>query len=498
MQVEGMAAKSPSHQRNHRIFRGGMPYRTRAKLLLLAVAAAICLPQAAGAAASSYFEPTGSMSIARGPAAAAPLPEGKVLLAGGQNGTYLTEYVDLASAEIYDPSTGTWSATGSLGAARSRAVAAPLPDGRVLVAGGAYKGGALDSAEIYDPVTGTFSPTDPLEVARASAAAASLPDGRVLVAGGWDETLSDPLGSAEIFDPVSEEFESAGVGAMVSARQGLTAAALLDGRVLLIGGNSQNWEADTSEFFDPVTEAFSPGPTMASIRDRPSAATLPDGRVLIVGGVEGGDSLATTEFFDPATSEFTLTGAPTMLAQRYEAGVVPIPGGRLLVAGGAYNDNFHQISRETAEVLVSEPEPVGEETGSGEQPGGPTTGIQQATVEVPGPAAASGSAPAVAPPTLAAVPKPRADASDVKLRCRARKLRLICTLGFSTGSDRALHVSLLRRGRVVAAGKPTQRNDRALLKFSRTKPLPKGEYALTVHWNDGAGAWTTQAAVQVR
>ncbi len=93
------------------------------------------------------------MSIGRGGAAAAALADGRVLVAGGQiGGSSFT-----ASAELYDPVAQSWTATGAMATPRVYAAAAPLPDGRVLVVGGYDGATALATAEIYNPLTGTFT-----------------------------------------------------------------------------------------------------------------------------------------------------------------------------------------------------------------------------------------------------------------------------------------------------------------------------------------------------
>ena len=100
------------------------------------------MPSLFPADAPFTFDNTGSLNIARGNHTATLLPNGKLLVAGGYTGAYL------ASAELYDPTTGTWSVTGSLNTARGNHTATLLPSGKVLVAGG-YNGGYLTSAELY-------------------------------------------------------------------------------------------------------------------------------------------------------------------------------------------------------------------------------------------------------------------------------------------------------------------------------------------------------------
>jgi uncharacterized protein YjdB len=120
------------------------------------------------------------------------LPNGKVLMAGGfaANGA-------LASCELYDPAAGTWSATGSLAISRYSHTATLLPNGKVLVASGAeasfqsgefYLNSPVSSAELYDPTAGTWATTGSLLQGRDTFTATLLPDGAVVVAGGENGT----------------------------------------------------------------------------------------------------------------------------------------------------------------------------------------------------------------------------------------------------------------------------------------------------------------------
>jgi hypothetical protein len=124
---------------------------------------------------------------------------------------------------------------------RTNAVAAALPGGRALVAGGRDDDPILASAEVFDPGTNGFSAAGigSMSVPRVAPVAAPLPDGRVLVAGGANNS-SPALATAEVFDPQTNEFSSAGIGAMGTGRAGAFAAPLADGRVLVAGGQNEN------------------------------------------------------------------------------------------------------------------------------------------------------------------------------------------------------------------------------------------------------------------
>jgi hypothetical protein len=147
------------------------------------------------------FSPTGSTAEARLGQTATRLSDGRVLIAGGLKLVGHTLNA-LARAELYDPKTGTFSPTGSLATARWRHTASLLRDGRVLIMGGITVEDSaipLASAELYDPTTGTFSPTGSMTAARNSATATLLSDGRVLIAGGNDGSAD--LASAELYQP---------------------------------------------------------------------------------------------------------------------------------------------------------------------------------------------------------------------------------------------------------------------------------------------------------
>jgi Galactose oxidase, central domain/Kelch motif len=158
--------------------------------------------------ATGVWTPTGSLQTPRDSHTATLLPNGTVLVAGGMGvppPVQTLPPVDpvLASAEIYDPVTGQWTPTGSMGQRRQVHTATLLANGKVLVAGGVSFFGGLfpTSAELYDPSTGKWSPTLPLTSGRSDHIATLLPNGKVLVAGGFNTSDTGP--STELFDPAS-------------------------------------------------------------------------------------------------------------------------------------------------------------------------------------------------------------------------------------------------------------------------------------------------------
>ena len=155
-------------------------------------------PVAVAPASTSFaFETTGNLNTARFGHTATFLPNGQVLVAGGfgRSGT-------LASAELFNPATGSWTPTGNLNNPRNLHTATLLPNGQVLLAGGSDNGtvGALGSAELFDPVTGSWATTGNLNTPRFLHTATLLPNGQVLVAGGSDHFVGGVLASAELFN----------------------------------------------------------------------------------------------------------------------------------------------------------------------------------------------------------------------------------------------------------------------------------------------------------
>ncbi len=294
------------------------------------------------------FTATGSLGTGRVGHTATLLANGKVLIAGGSTGqrSLCCPQPNLANAELYDSATHGFSPTGSMTTARAGQTATLLNDGRVLIVGGAPTGGTggvpVASAELYDPLTGTFVPIGPAAVARQGASATLLTDGRVLITGGSVGTsagYSLALASAELYDPARGTFGP--TGSMITARADHTATLLADGHVLIAGGfsaaNGTGGSLASAELYDPRTGTFGPTGSMASARLGQSATRLASGQVLIAGGLQlsgsAGATLASAELYDPAIGRFTVVGS--MAGGRAGHTATLLADGRVLLAGGA-------------------------------------------------------------------------------------------------------------------------------------------------------------------
>lgn len=267
---------------------------------------------------------TGSLNTARQFHTATLLDNGQVLVAGGFNSTGA-----LASAEIYDPTSGTFTPTGNLNTARGQHTATLLQNGTVLIVGGSNGSGNVGSAEIYNPATGTFTATGTLNTARTMHTATMLPSGQVLVAGGLDPNGNN-LASAELFNPYTGAFTL--TGSLNTARSQHTATLLNTGLVLFAGGNPA--AAQTSaELFDPSSGTFTATGSLNTGRFDHTATLLNDGTVLIVGGSNSNGTVANAELFSTGSGTFTPTGSLT--TARFEHTASLLNNGTVLASAGA-------------------------------------------------------------------------------------------------------------------------------------------------------------------
>ena len=270
------------------------------------------------------FAATGPLTTARINATTTLLANGQVLVIGG---------ISKPSAELYDPNAGIFTATGSMAITRWSHTATLLPDGKVLVTGGAGPSGTIAfTAEIYDPSSGTFSTTGSMGNARLDHTATLLTNGKVLIAGGYTKT-------AELFNPATGVFSI--TGSMSTWRSGSTAKLLPNGKVLIAGGNGDfdfnRTILNTVELYDPTTEQFSFSGSMIATRSRHSASLLMNGNVLIAGGIDASGIIkANAEIYNCESGTFAATGSMGIPRQNQASAM--LMNGLVLVVGGSNND----------------------------------------------------------------------------------------------------------------------------------------------------------------
>ena len=312
---------------------GAKKCRRLAAAIILTAAATSFAPTAWAQAIT--WTPANPMNKARGFFAAGELLNGNVLVAGGFDGS-MANFI-FPDAEIYNLHTGAWTPIAPMNTARAAPGAVRLEDGRIMVIGGADENfNFLDSAEIYDPSTGTWSFTGSMNEPRfEDFVAVLLPGRKVLIAGGFGPPFN-ALNSAEIYDEATNTWTP--TGSMNVARAEFAYVVLHDGRVLAVGGVADDLTPIASaEIYNPATGTWTLTGSMSTGRNDLAVVVLQDGRVLAAGGGMGDEELpryASAEIFDPHTGQWTPTGAMTAPRSETEYAVVRLPDGRVLVPGG--------------------------------------------------------------------------------------------------------------------------------------------------------------------
>ena len=294
-------------------------------------------PVQAGASAAALTS-VGAMGVARESHTATLLQNGKVLVVGGLTASGGGASTALQSAELYDPVAKTWSGTDAMTTPRADHTATLLPNGKVLVVGGDDTSTAFPSAELYDPQAGTWSPVASMATPREFHTATLLATGKVLVAGGdGGGIIPVTLDTAELYDPQANAW-SFTAAAMPGPRNSHTAVLLPSGKVLVAGGkDGTNANALLSAaLYDPAASTWlaTTGPMQAG-RVEHTATLLQTGKVLVAGGSDGVslNALASSELYDPATGLWTLTTGP-LSGNRDAHTATLLPNGSVLVASG--------------------------------------------------------------------------------------------------------------------------------------------------------------------
>jgi len=266
---------------------------------------------------------TTAMSTSRSYHSATRLPSGKVLVAGGYTGGFNSNA--LASTELFDPATSTWSASAPMLRPHAAHTATLLENGKVLVVAGRSTGGDSTAAELYDPAHNLWSPGGNIIVARTTHKALLLRSGKVLIWGGFGPAGVNP--PAELYDP-----DANGWSVIPATNEHFIndANVLPDGRILALG-DIENYSFQFAGIFDPVTSVWT------SVRRPPVSmafsVALSNGNVLFYGNYAPGNPRLAEEY-DPATNTWSLTSA--MRVALFGQPIL-LRDGRVLVTGSAMN-----------------------------------------------------------------------------------------------------------------------------------------------------------------
>ena len=266
------------------------------------------------------------------------LSNGKLLVIGGQADASGNQVLD--TAEIVDPVSGSVQPGPAMNTARSGHVAVAFRQGTsefVLVAGGANAQGSLTSAEVYDVANNAFLPlATKLAEDRAGANAVLLPNGKILIQGGLQNfsaaRLSVSPAGAQIFDPASNAFSSAGGGLSID-RYGSALALSDSGQAIALGGNNGAQAEASAESYDPSSNSWSNlNAALATAREALTATVMRDTRILAVGGADQSGPSSAVEAYDAATDEMIPMGS--IVTARRDHTSTLLSNGNVLIVGG--------------------------------------------------------------------------------------------------------------------------------------------------------------------
>ena len=315
-----------------------------------------------GPVMAGSFSSAASLAIGRYYHTATTLPNGKVLVAGG-NRPSGNSFVFIGEAELYDPATDHWSSAGTLVPPLAYHAATLLPNGKVLLTGGCEPTTPAPP-QLYDPATNSWTYAGAaVPLSRLFPTATLLADGRVLLVGGRYGSTGPILATADLFDPATNTWTP--VPDMVHERIQHAATLLPSGKVIVTGGvDAQGERIAAAEVYDPVSNTWSSGGTLAHARDSHSATRLLDQTVLVAAGTGPIElpfglgtalgELSSTEIYDPAHNTWTSTStedceqesenigdprpAGCLRVQRTGHTATLLPDGTVLAAGGITAD----------------------------------------------------------------------------------------------------------------------------------------------------------------
>ena len=281
---------------------------------------------------TSTFVPTGNMGKPRVGNTATLMLTGNVLIVGGYNNTVGGPASGTATgtAEVYAASLHLFLPAGAPAVPRYWGHSATLlPNGKVLVAGGQScmnPCAPLASAELYDPATNKFSPAGPMLHPRSFHAAIALPDGRVLIVGGFDFRTGVGNDTTELYDPVTNRFTAGANTNVMHYDPGATR--LADGRILF---SELFGETDALEIYNPATGTFQVGGSGFGF-----PVALLNGKVLLLGSEYDTNLNNYSHVFDPSNGTVVPGGVNTFIGNCAVWPAVRLNNGKVLAYGSVY------------------------------------------------------------------------------------------------------------------------------------------------------------------
>ncbi len=266
---------------------------------------------------------------------AVAFPDGRVLVAGGNDGSEV-----LSSCEIYDPKTNTWTLTGSMNEPRYRFPMITLSDGHIMVAGGLTDMVTSTTAgvEIYDTQTGVWTQMAPMSTPRENLPLDLLSDGKVFICGGANANTGTYLSSTEIYDPSTNTYQE-----LSDMQTGVFGPFIFYDTIhkqILLQGGSYNGLPGTYppllQIYDFASDNWSYGPNTATSHDGGFNVEMPDQSIVVVGGRTG--SYTCTDSIEILPPPYTTWQYISQLTSMRWHGSPVIVGTDSILAIGGDND----------------------------------------------------------------------------------------------------------------------------------------------------------------
>ena len=219
---------------------------------------------------------------------------------------------------------GTWTRVADMQTARSAHAVVAIDSGIYVLAGTGPDGRPVTSVERFDGKSWTNETTLPGEGLNAPAAAAI--GNAIYLIGGFGTTTNRPVTTVHRYDTTSKKWDTA---APLPAPRGGHAAAVLNGRIHVIGGGNSVSTIDDHSIYDPKTTTWSAGAPLPRRMGSPAAVVL-NGKLYSIGGRSGPNDFGDVHIYDPASDRWT----PGSAIPARGTGGAAVSGGSILYIGG--------------------------------------------------------------------------------------------------------------------------------------------------------------------